>query len=297
MGVYTQKVLDKRRDRPIRYRLAQFKTCAEAETLVLQPSSGGLDSIDLEDGGCVKIQVFGEDEEIMIHDTNEGDVDDLYDLSCSHKISKETLGSTSGAKASDDFLCGTRDWDVGSLTTDTGCVAHAADPDGTGCVCNTGYVASTTDPSLCVETCDAGYARPDGDTTVSKSVCVAQTCTASKDDSSKDGSDGVFYCRYGTIGGTTGVGTCTCTCTGGFSGPNCDVCPLGFGWDGDVSCVACENKDATDEITHDARCAPQKCAEGWGVITDDDAFDHKLDDEDLKMRTVQNVSLGSPPLK
>ena len=136
--VYTQKVLDKRRGRPIRYRLAPAATCAEAETLVLQPSSGGLDSIDLEDGGCVKIQVEGEDEEIMIHDKNTGDVDDLYDLTCS------LGGSATGAKASDEFTCGTRVWDVGSLTTDTGCVAHASD-DGTGCACNPGYDGVDTD--------------------------------------------------------------------------------------------------------------------------------------------------------
>ena len=124
---------------------------------------------------------------------------------------------------------------------------------------------------------------------MSKSVCVAQDCTASLD-TSKDGFDGVFYCRYGTIGGKTRA--CTCTCTGGFSGPNCDVCPAGSGWDGADSCVACDNKEANHLDTHDAQCAPQKCDVGWGVITDDLAFDHALNDEDLRNANCVESSSG-----
>jgi hypothetical protein len=157
--VYTQNVLDKRGVRPIRYRLAPKKTCAEAETLLLQPSSGGLDSIDLEDGGCVKIQVEGEYEVVTIEDKNEGDDDDLYDLTCSHGP------SVSGLKASDVFTCGTRVWDVGSLTTDTGCVAHAAYDNNTeACKCNTGYAGVDTDADGTFDVCrldDDGDGVPD----------------------------------------------------------------------------------------------------------------------------------------
>lgn len=131
---YTEKVIAKRRGRPIRYRLAPKVNCDSAELLELQPSSGGLDSVDLEDGGCVKITVVGEDGVVTIEDKNEGDDDDLYDLTCS------LGGSSTDAQASDEFTCGGRIWDVGSLTTDTGCVADASDPDGTGCTCNTGFV-------------------------------------------------------------------------------------------------------------------------------------------------------------
>ena len=46
-------------------------------------------------------------------------------------------------------------------------------------------------------------------------------CTASSD-SSKDGSDGEFYCiNGGTVGGATG--SCTCTCSAGYKGESCET--------------------------------------------------------------------------
>ena len=82
-------------------------------------------------------------------------------------------------------------------------------------------------------------------------------------------------CLYGTATGNTG--TCGCDCINGFSGALCNECAAGFGFNG-THCVACENTQANDLTTHDAVCADQQCAAGFGVDTD--GFDFTLDPTD-----------------
>jgi hypothetical protein len=71
--------------------------------------------------------------------------------------------------------------------------------------------------------CPAGTTNAaDDDASGSDTTCHASACSASSV-STKDGSDGTFYCiNGGTAGGTTG--SCTCTgCDAGYSGANCQV--------------------------------------------------------------------------
>lgn len=166
--IYTESVNQKRQDRSIRYRLAPKTNCSEAEVLTLQPNSGALDSIDIEDGGCVKIRVEGEPGIITIEDKNEGDVEDTYELTCSLR------NNTQLAIAGHVFTCGTREWDIGSVTTDTGCPAFAFFQNNV-CQCEDEYVGVDTDGDanidLCIEECDTGYVRPEGNFTFSKDAC------------------------------------------------------------------------------------------------------------------------------
>ena len=128
---YTDKVLSKRRGRPIKYRLATVDA-----DIIIDANSGGLDSIDLDvDGREVQVRVDGEAGKVKIVRNNE----DSYTLTCNNQ-------NTSTLVIGDEYNCKGRVWDIGSLTTDTGCVANAAD-DGNGCQCNTGY---TNISSVCV---------------------------------------------------------------------------------------------------------------------------------------------------
>ena len=80
------------------------------------------------------------------------------------------------------------------------------------------YIAS----NVCT-VCPAGESNPAGDEqNGADNTC---SCTASST-SSKDGSDGTFYCINGGItGGTTG--SCTCTsCDTGYEGDNCHTAIL-----------------------------------------------------------------------
>ena len=75
-------------------------------------------------------------------------------------------------------------------------------------------------------TCDTGYTgsgtatcQPDG--TFTSVTCAAAACTLSGD-STKDGTDGAFYClNGGTVGGTTS--SCTCTCAANYEGTTCQT--------------------------------------------------------------------------
>ena len=64
--------------------------------------------------------------------------------------------------------------------------------------------------------CQPGYSGTNCETA---DPCVATTTPTD------DGTDGNFYCvNGGTVGGTTGVGTCTCTnCNAGYEGTNCEI--------------------------------------------------------------------------
>ena len=130
------------------------------------------------------------------------------------------------------------------------------------------------------EVCAAGYFSNDPVAT----VCDASDCVTSTDDS-KDGTDGFFYCEYGTITGTTGA--CFCNCNSGFSGLNCDECVAGSGYNGSA-CVPCTNTQANDLTTHAAPCADQQCAAGFGVNTD--SFDFSLDPTDVNTANCESCT-------
>ena len=87
--------------------------------------------------------------------------------------------------------------------------------DGSFYCINGGTVGGTAGSGSCTCTsCNTGYEGA--------SCQTASACTASAV-STKDGSDGTFYCvNGGAVGGTTG--SCTCTgCNAGYSGTNCQV--------------------------------------------------------------------------
>ena len=110
------------------------------------------------------------------------------------------------------------------------------------------YVAS----NVCT-VCPAGESNPAGDEqNGADNTC---SCTASST-SSKDGSDGTFYCINGGItGGTTG--SCTCTsCDTGYEGDNCHtaiLCPANERVASKVctACAAGTTNAAGDDATGD----------------------------------------------
>ena len=115
------------------------------------------------------------------------------------------------------------------------------------------YVAS----NVCT-VCPAGESNPAGDEqNGADNTC---SCTASST-SSKDGSDGTFYCINGGItGGTTG--SCTCTsCDTGYEGDNCHTAILCAANQRVVSkaCTACA-PGATNAAGDDASGSDTTCA-------------------------------------
>ena len=119
------------------------------------------------------------------------------------------------------------------------------------------YVAS----NVCT-VCPAGESNPAGDEqNGADNTC---SCTASST-SSKDGSDGTFYCiNGGTAGGTTGL--CTCTCSAGYSGTNCqtaDACSASStsSKDGSDGTFYCINGGITGGTTGSCTCT--SCDTGY----------------------------------
>ena len=96
--------------------------------------------------------------------------------------------------------------------------------------------------STCQPTCDEGYIVSGLSScslgTLTTATCSANSCTASSL-STKDGTDGNFYCiNGGTVGGTTG--SCTCTsCNEGYGGASCETA-------GACSTSTDPNKDGAD---------------------------------------------------
>ena len=102
--------------------------------------------------------------------------------------------------------------------------------------------------STCQPTCDEGYIVSGLSScslgTLTTATCSANSCTASSL-STKDGTDGNFYCiNGGTVGGTTG--SCTCTsCNEGYGGASCETAgacststdPSKDGADGSFYCI------------------------------------------------------------
>ena len=98
--------------------------------------------------------------------------------------------------------------------------------------------------SICQPTCDTGYTVSGPSScsfgTLTAATCSPNPCIASTN-SSKDGSDGIFYCiNGGTVGGTTTA--CTCTdCNPGYEDASCQTA---------VACTASSDpaKDGSDGI-------------------------------------------------
>ena len=129
--------------------------------------------------------------------------------------------------------------------------------------CTDTYTA--VDPTGFQCTCALGY---------SGLLCdVPELCSDTLDDSDL-GLDGNFYCRYGTISGTTG--SCSCDCISGFSGDHCDVCTFGSGVLNE-ECIVCTYPATNDQRTHDAPCIIQQCNSNRGVVVDGLAFNASLD--------------------
>jgi len=145
------------------------------------------------------------------------------------------VGSSCAPTCDDGYAAsGSRSCDVVSspasaLSDDAECVpspcdASAAPADGGVGDCTSSLASGST----CQPTCDDGYAVSGtsscGLGVLTAATCEPNPCTASTD-SSKDGSDGEFYCvNGGSVGGTTG--SCTCTsCARRYGGGNCHIGP------------------------------------------------------------------------
>ena len=104
------------------------------------------------------------------------------------------------------------------------CDASAAPANGAVGDCTSSLASGST----CQPTCDTGYTVSGPSScsfgTLTAATCEPNPCIASTN-SSKDGSDGEFYCiNGGSAGGTTG--SCTCTsCATRYGGKNCDIGP------------------------------------------------------------------------
>ena len=104
------------------------------------------------------------------------------------------------------------------------CDASAAPANGGVGDCTNSLASGST----CQPTCDAGYTVSGTSScsfgVLTAAMCEPNPCTSSTD-SSKDGSDGEFYCvNGGSVGGTTG--SCTCTsCAKRYGGRNCHIGP------------------------------------------------------------------------
>ena len=131
-------------------------------------------------------------------------------------INGGTVGGTTGS-----CTCTSCNEGYGGASCETaGACSTSTDPskdgaDGSFYCINGGTVGGTAGSGSCTCTsCNTGYEGA--------SCQTASACTASAV-STKDGSDGTFYCvNGGTVGGTTG--SCTCTgCNAGYSGANCQV--------------------------------------------------------------------------
>ena len=102
------------------------------------------------------------------------------------------------------------------------CDASAAPSNGSVGNCTNSLASGST----CQPTCDSGYTVSGTSScdagTLTAATCSANLCSTSTD-STKDGSDGTFYCiNGGTVGGT--AGSCNCTsCDAGYEGVSCQA--------------------------------------------------------------------------
>ena len=124
------------------------------------------------------------------------------------------------------------------------CDASAAPTNGGAGDCTNSLASGST----CQPTCNSGYTVSGSSScslgTLTAATCSADSCTASSL-STKDGTDGNFYCiNGGTVGGTTG--SCTCTsCNAGYGGASCETAgacststdPSKDGADGSFYCI------------------------------------------------------------
>jgi alpha-tubulin suppressor-like RCC1 family protein len=103
------------------------------------------------------------------------------------------------------------------------CVASGVITNGAASPCTSSLAVGAS----CTPTCNSGYTLSgtrscSAGTLTDTAACTANACVASST-SSKDGSDGTFYCiNGGTIGGTAGSCTCT-TCNAGYGGTSCQT--------------------------------------------------------------------------
>ena len=127
------------------------------------------------------------------------------------------------------------------------CDASAAPANGGVGDCTNSLASGST----CQPTCDTGYTVSGTSScsfgVVTTAMCEPNPCTSSTD-SSKDGSDGEFYCvNGGSVGGTTG--SCTCTsCAKRYGGRNCHIGPC----DMEQSCY---DFNVRNRMTTPATCA------------------------------------------
>jgi hypothetical protein len=143
---FTNDLLDKIGSRKIKSRMVP-KDQNEAITFSLGTKAAGdtpdspFESIDLDEGASVDIQISGESAVVKFSYVAE----DEYELKCNDDAAVTKIPG-------DEFVCDGRTWYVSSLSTDTGCVAHAS-PVNNVCQCNTGYAGSDTNDDGEVDAC------------------------------------------------------------------------------------------------------------------------------------------------
>ena len=132
--------------------------------------------------------------------------------------------------------------------------------DGTQCkTCPAGYYTSENGAASCAECPLDSFAKYHTNGILDTTECAE--CT--------------LGCMYG---GTRSQQSCSCDCINGFSGNKCNECGLGSGFNNDTGtdkCELCEYGSVNDLISHDERCAPHACEEGFGYkeVSEDSPWD------------------------
>eukprot|EP00230_Micromonas_polaris_P000019 CAMPEP_0119224246 /NCGR_PEP_ID=MMETSP1327-20130426/33566_1 /TAXON_ID=38833 /ORGANISM="Micromonas pusilla, Strain RCC2306" /LENGTH=1378 /DNA_ID=CAMNT_0007222523 /DNA_START=208 /DNA_END=4348 /DNA_ORIENTATION=+ len=134
-----------------------------------------------------------------------------------------------------------------------------------------GCTSSLASGSSCSPTCNAGYSLSgsrscSAGTLTDTAVCGPNPCIVSAD-STKNGTDGSFYCiNGGTVGGVTGLCNCT-SCDAGYGGKSCQTAgacsssedPSKHGSDGTFYCI-----NGGDIAGTTGTCMCTTCNSGYG---------------------------------
>jgi Notch-like protein len=178
------------------------------------------------------------------------DVKDCKDTTCTN--SAQGSCAEDGSGTGNTVCTCAAGWEGTDCNTDTvDCTATTCTNSAQGSCAEDGAGTGNT-----VCTCVTGWEGTDCNTDTVD--CTATTC-ANAGTCSENGSG-------------TGLTSCDCSTAHGFSGTLCDECAAGKGFvangGGQGTCTACADPNVNNVLTHDAPCAAQECAEGYGVTSD-----------------------------
>ena len=170
---------------------------------------------------------------------------------------------------------------IAATCSSTQCDASTAPTNGGAGDCTNSMASGST----CQPTCNSGYTVSGTSScslgTLTAATCAANSCIASSL-STKDGTDGIFFCiNGGTVGGTTG--SCTCTsCDEGYGGASCETAgacststePSKDGADGSFYCI---NGGTVGGTAGSGSCTCTSCNSGYEGASCQIASPYKLD--------------------